>query len=331
MTGYKRPRVYLDGIPQDLKAIPRWICWCAERRGDKMTKIPKDPRTGGNAKSTDPSTWADFDTAVRAWDQGRGRFDGIGFIFGEDRAYTGLDLDHVLLPGSELMDEYRWVVEEAGTYTEVSPSGDGLHLIFRGPKPEGATRCRRTQPGGKQVVEMYEHDRFFTVTGNRYSGTDPIPPSQIRENPDALERASRVWIDGGQQPTLPAARQQARPQYGNGAQLDDEQVDRGHAALAQRRADHGAHVGRHERPGRRRQRGGPRALQPPGLLVRQGRGPDGPDLPQLRPHARQVGHQARVHHLRAADHRAGNRGLHGRVQAPQEQEAGCGPGQGAPG
>lgn len=237
MAGLARPRVFIDGIPQDLRAIPRWICWCAERRGDKMTKIPKDPRTGGNAKSTDPSTWADFDTAVRAWNQGRGRFDGIGFIFGEDRAYTGLDLDHVLTPGSELMDEYRWVVEEAGTYTEVSPSGDGLHLIFRGPKPEGATRCRRTQPGGKQVVEMYDHDRFFTVTGNRYSGTDPVPPVQVNSNPGALERAYRVWIDGGQQPSLPTAQQQARAYYDNGAQLDDEQV-----IEAMRRSRNGAQI-----------------------------------------------------------------------------------------
>ena len=59
-----------------------------------------------------------------------------------DRAFTGLDLDHVLTDGA-LDPEYRWVVDEAGTYTEVSPSGDGLHLIFRGPKPDWAERSRK--------------------------------------------------------------------------------------------------------------------------------------------------------------------------------------------
>lgn len=67
--------------------------------------------------------------AARAW----------GFVFGPDRAYTGLDLDHVIHDGL-LEEQYRWVVEQAGTYTEVSPSGDGLHLIFRGSKPEGGRR-----------------------------------------------------------------------------------------------------------------------------------------------------------------------------------------------
>lgn len=172
----------LSRVPEELRAEPRWVCWKRARRdGGKVTKLPVDPRTGRMAKSTDPATWADFRTALDA--VSRWHADGVGFVFGPDRAYTGLDLDHVI-SGGRLADAYRWVVSQAHTYVEVSPSGEGLHLIFRGSKPEGATRCRRGP------VEMYDHERFFTVTGDVYEGHDAIGA-----NPAVVERAYRSWID----------------------------------------------------------------------------------------------------------------------------------------
>ena len=143
--------------------------------------MPVCARTGKTASSTDPATWCSFGEAASSI--ARLGADGIGFVFGPDRAYTGLDLDHVM-KGGFLAAEYAWVVEESDTYCEVSPSGDGLHLFFRGAKPDWATRCR------KGPVEMYDHDRFFTVTGDPFGVARPI-----RERPDLLERAYRQWIE----------------------------------------------------------------------------------------------------------------------------------------
>lgn len=190
----------LARVPEELRAEPRWVCWRRETRNGKTTKLPVDAHTGRMAKSTDPATWASFEEAVAA--VGRWRCDGVGFVFGPDRAFTGLDLDHVIADG--VLDEaYRWVVEEAGTYTEVSPSGDGLHLIFRGAKPDWAQRSRKGQPGGR-VVEMYDHDRYFTVTGNVFEGR-----GALAENPEVVERAYRAWIEperaAASQPTLSEA------------------------------------------------------------------------------------------------------------------------------
>ncbi|MDN0055551.1 phage NrS-1 polymerase family protein [Collinsella ihumii] len=188
----------LTAVPAELRAERRWVCWRRVERDGRVTKMPVDAKTGRMAKSTDPTTWASFDEAVAA--VSRWRADGVGFIFGPDRAYTGLDLDHVLADGV-LDPEYRWVVEDAGTYTEVSPSGDGLHLIFRGAKPDWAQRSRKGQPGGR-VVEMYDHDRYFTVTGDVFEGR-----SEIRANPGVIERAYRTWIEPERaaQPALGAA------------------------------------------------------------------------------------------------------------------------------
>jgi hypothetical protein len=192
------------------------VCWRREERNGKTTKLPVCAANGRMAKSTDPATWATFEEAVAA--VGRWRCDGVGFVFGPDRAYTGLDLDHVI-EGGVLDSAYRWVVEEAGTYTEVSPSGDGLHLIFRGAKPQGAERSRKGQPGGR-VVEMYDHDRYFTVTGNVFEGH-----GAVSANPDVVERAYRTWIEPearSAQPRLDDAVREAAP----GDMGDDELVER---------------------------------------------------------------------------------------------------------
>ncbi len=214
----------LARVPAELKAEARWVCWRREERGGKATKLPVDARTGRMAKSTDPATWATFEDAVAA--VGRWRCDGVGFVFGPDRAYTGLDLDHVI-EGGFLDPAYRWVVEEAGTYTEVSPSGDGLHLIFRGSKPEGAERSRKGQPGGR-VVEMYDHDRYFTVTGSVFEGH-----GTLAENPGVVERAYRTWIEPearSAQPRLDdAVREASLSDVG-----DDELIER---MLASRNGD----------------------------------------------------------------------------------------------
>lgn len=214
----------LEYVPAELCREPRWVCWRREERNGRATKLPVDAHTGGMAKSTDPATWATFEEAVAA--VGRWRCDGVGFVFGPDRAFTGLDLDHVISDGA-LDPAYRWVVEEAGTYTEVSPSGDGLHLIFRGAKPEGAERSRKGQPGGR-VVEMYDHDRYFTVTGNVFEGH-----GAVSANPDVVERAYRTWIEPearSAQPRLDDAVREAAP----GDIGDDELVER---MLASRSGD----------------------------------------------------------------------------------------------
>lgn len=206
--GSGSPADALARVPAELRAEARWVCWRREERGGKTTKLPVCAANGRMAKSTDPATWATFEEAVAA--VGRWRCDGVGFVFGPDRAFTGLDLDHVI-EGGVLDPAYRWVVDEAGTYTEVSPSGDGLHLIFRGSKPDWAQRSRKGQPGGR-VVEMCDHDRYFTVTGCILEGR-----GTLAKNPEVVERAYRTWIEPERavaQPTLAAA--------GTGGNMDDE-------------------------------------------------------------------------------------------------------------
>lgn len=137
----------IENLPEELKSLSQWVCYVG------ADKIPKNPYTGGNAKSNDSTTWSDFETACRACD--RFHFDGLGFMFAN--GYFGVDLDHCL-DNVDFCDEF---VETLRSYAEISKSGSGLHIICRGTLPSGSRR--------KGGVEMYSSGRYFICTGNIYN------------------------------------------------------------------------------------------------------------------------------------------------------------------
>jgi len=137
----------VDSIPEELKKQKRWVC-CSGK-----DKIPKNPYNGRNAKSNDSSTWGTFEQAVKACEVFG--FEYIGFEFAPP--YFGVDLDHCL-DNMDFVDEF---VETLQSYTEISRSGDGIHIICKGKLPEGSRR--------KGNVEMYSEGRYFIITGNLYN------------------------------------------------------------------------------------------------------------------------------------------------------------------
>ena len=137
-----------ESIPEELKNTPNWVCW------ENSSKIPKNPATGKNAQSNNPKTWGTFQQAVKACETFG--FDGIGFEFGNS-PYFGVDLDHCI-NNSDFIDDF---VETLESYTEISRSGDGIHIICKGKLPDGARR--------KDNVEMYSEGRYFICTGNVYN------------------------------------------------------------------------------------------------------------------------------------------------------------------
>jgi len=185
-------------------------------KGGKMTKVPRDAKTGGAGSSTDPSTWATFDEACAAYEDVRYGFSGIGFVIAGDRSVTGLDLEHVLDEEGRLDPDYQWVVDEAGTYIEVSPSGDGLYLLFLGGKPEGVEKCKEAQGNGC-VVEMYDRSRFFTFTGNVYVDANGVCHDNIGNSPELLAKVCEMWLAPV---PAPAAHQRKMLTFA----LDDQEV-----------------------------------------------------------------------------------------------------------
>ncbi|MGN0648464.1 MAG: phage/plasmid primase, P4 family [Oscillospiraceae bacterium] len=150
-------------IPDELKAMDRWVCWRAvpdPKSHSGISKQPVNPRNGGMARSNDPTTWTDFETAVASSVD----YAGIGFMF-HGSGYIGIDIDD--RPGE--IEDYRHgnddnvfgqMNDALQTYAEFSQSGNGVHFIGRGTLPD------KDFNNHDMGVEMYTGARFFVMTGN---------------------------------------------------------------------------------------------------------------------------------------------------------------------
>lgn len=157
----------------EIKTLSQWVGFKMEQRGDKVTKLPKNPHTGYNAQSNDPQTWGTYEQAAAAVE--RYNLDGVGFML--CNGYFGVDLDHVIDPDTRTIKGYaNDIINMLDSYTEISPSGTGVHIICKGNIPEGRSRNEylemyqaKTQPDGSIT-----NGRYFTVTFNSFH-TEPKP------------------------------------------------------------------------------------------------------------------------------------------------------------
>src|SRR5215204_2988603 len=161
-----------------IRDLRQWLCWRSEERDGKPTKIPYSPITRERASSTTPETWTGYEEAVRACkEEGYG---GIGFVFTPDDDLCGVDLDKCLDPETAEIERWAWeIIEELDSYTEISPSGTGVHILVRATLPEGRNRRGR--------FEAYDRGRYFTVTGKHLAGT----PQSIEGRQDELQSVVR--------------------------------------------------------------------------------------------------------------------------------------------
>ncbi|MFT4921111.1 MAG: hypothetical protein ACI8XM_000306 [Haloarculaceae archaeon] len=180
--------VTTDAIPTEIRSIENWILWREGQRDGKPTKIPTKPyRTSGdiNCDVTNPSQRRDFDTAWNSFTDSRVTADGLGFVFTDDISITGVDLDKCRDPdNAEIEDWAQDIIDRLDSYTELSPSGTGLHILVGGALPPGGNR--------KGHVEMYDSDRYFTVTGAHLDGTS----AKIRTCQDELDAVHAEYIRG---------------------------------------------------------------------------------------------------------------------------------------
>lgn len=179
MTNERPPALapVFDAMPQELVDLPQWVIWrydwrvdASKQDGGEWAKVLYSPRTRSRADSTDPATWATFGEAGLAYR--RGGFAGVGFVFADGGGITGVDFDDCVDPDTgEVAPEVAALIERYGTYTEISPSGTGLKLVGFGSKP--GPKCRKVCSWGGDC-EIYDKERFFTLTGNVFAGHDSL-------------------------------------------------------------------------------------------------------------------------------------------------------------
>ena len=160
-------------VPQELKELKRWCVFRLVPSGkpdpkrpgkEKFEKPPFQslhPEYGCSSMNSDH--WSTFDQAVACVNDSKNKMDGIGFVLGD--GFAGADADRCLdkngIPSEETLLLWKDLPE---TYTEISPSEDGLHKLWLS-DAEGHAKQ------GNQ--EFYTDGRYFTVTG-RAIGSHPI-------------------------------------------------------------------------------------------------------------------------------------------------------------
>jgi primase-polymerase (primpol)-like protein len=96
----------------------------------------------------------------------------------------GIDLDKCRDPQSGHITEWaRHIIVSLNSYTEISPSGTGIHIIIHASMLTTIEKLGRTKLAHKRGhIEIYDERRYFTWSGNLLEGT----PTTIEERQDEL-------------------------------------------------------------------------------------------------------------------------------------------------
>lgn len=157
-------KIMFDSIPQELKDLKQWIVWKLETKDDRLTKVPyRIDIPGAHASTTNPKSWTSFKNAVFTVENEKG-YSGIGFVFTKEDPYIAVDFDKCIEKSTGFVyPSIEQDILSLGSYTEISQSGSGIHVIGRGENPD---------PGGKGSkkgnFEMYSKERYFALTGVVY-------------------------------------------------------------------------------------------------------------------------------------------------------------------
>lgn len=159
----------LFNVPVELRELDQWVI--------HVNKVPHCARTRGKAQANNPATWASFEFACHIFEKGFG--DGLSFAFSEYDPYCGIDFDHCIEDG-KADDHKKSIICGLNSYSELSPSGTGIHVFVKATLGAG-------RKSTKHGIEVYDRNRFFTMTGRRLAVSHEIAERQ-EEVDDLLEQ-----------------------------------------------------------------------------------------------------------------------------------------------
>ena len=151
---------------------PRWVNWGIDPQNPKRPYMPGNGSLSP-ASTADPSTWLTYEGAEATAAQ---HDCGVGLVLSstnDDFDLVALDLDKCRNTETGVLD--RWaeeLVEEASSYTEITPSGTGLRIIGFGSEVE--LHCDLPRDGNGHLEVYSRTNRFITVTGNHLNGAPKL-------------------------------------------------------------------------------------------------------------------------------------------------------------
>ena len=148
-------------LPLEMKNMKRFVGWKKGSRKDKnghtlITKLPYSLVDNSGKNWNDVDRWVSFNEAIR-------KSQDLGFVLKRDDQITAIDLDNCF-EGGKLKPFAKGVVKTfEGSYTELSQSGEGIHIFVKGSVPENINIR-------KLGIEIYTENHYIALTGNTKSG-----------------------------------------------------------------------------------------------------------------------------------------------------------------
>jgi len=162
----------LDNIPNELKQNALFCTWKKTEKG----KEPFNPVTGYHAQSNNRNTFHPYNTIIKSLPDYYGTDDkgqmigglGLGIFNG----YSAVDIDDCV-EGGQLSDLANDIVDYLHSYTEYSPSGHGIRIIFKTPTMiNKETHYVNNRNLGLEIYISDNTNKFVTLTGNTLHSLD---------------------------------------------------------------------------------------------------------------------------------------------------------------
>lgn len=190
--------VNFEGIPNELKKHPHWLLWNLGKANDKgiKAKLPVNEHGYMFKNWNDTGNLYSFDKVKSLYKSGK--FDGIGFVpKGTD--IIVIDLDN--LKAGERLPIEREIAQSS--VTELSPSGTGLHVYFKGELPSELKQHAENLKGRMVLNHISRPDKeieifavntgYITVTGQLIeTGFDDITDDNTQLILESIETEYKV-------------------------------------------------------------------------------------------------------------------------------------------
>lgn len=179
-------QVNASSIPKELKELSAWVIWDYRwnAKDGKYTKPPLDYRTGNPfprnsiyLPTTTHATFAEAHMAACELD-----YAGVGLLILKGNGFGAIDLDDCVDADGAIEPYAQELIEQFATYTELSPSGRGVRMIFKLP-PEGGVSTQKLRKR-----HIYNDRHYVTITGD-VIGAYPVTELEQLE----LERVAMAW------------------------------------------------------------------------------------------------------------------------------------------
>jgi primase-polymerase (primpol)-like protein len=176
-----------EGLPLEVRELPRWACWTYRRRRGRWTHQPVSCFTRETVTTDDGEHWSTFEQAIQAQAEQGG--EGVCFSLrplmhavdnnppapADDGAhFVAVTLEDCRDPNTGRLDPWAAeIVDQLSSYTEATPEGTGVRVLAVGVVPQ-------TLQHSKEEI--------------REGGSVPLTGARLPDAPAVLERRENELV-----------------------------------------------------------------------------------------------------------------------------------------